>query len=543
MKSLARSASLTAFLLIISKILGFLREILLADRFGTTYIADAYTIASSLPTVLFALFASGFTNSFIPAYVRTPHDKRSQFFSNTCSILFSISLLVTGLCVIFRQNVVDLLAPGFSYESAELTTQFISVIAFYLPFFVVFNILTAYLQTQEDFIPGSFCDFILVNLVLIVSIGISSPQAPMGLAYGYVISMALALSVLWLYARRRYGLRWQPVFDLRDRDFRRLCSLAIPLGLSLMADQLNGMVDRMFASGLGEGVTSALSYANRVQSILLTLTTTIFIQVCYPRMNRHFEAGEREDGSRYVRKALLIACYTSIPLVAMFALYAPPIVRVIFQRGAFSEQSTAVTAACLSLYAVGIPFFAFRSILTNTLAANTRQRLILRNTLVTVASNILLNLLLVRYWGYCGLALATSLSGALAAGLMYRDVRKLELSVFTRREAADVAKYLLGTACAVAVSLPVCRLLRAPLGENGASLAAIAAAGAAYILLTGLLKPELLMWLHAHLPAKLQIMRGYYPVSEGEHHDESISDRRRRVHRQPPDGASGGKGL
>lgn len=100
-----------------------------------------------------------------------------------------------------------------------------------------------------------------------------------------------------------------------------------------MADQINGVVDRMFASGLGEGVTSALSYANRVQSILLTLTTTIFIQVCYPRMNLYFAAGEKEKGSGYVQRALLIACYTSIPLVVMFALYAQPIVSLIFQRG------------------------------------------------------------------------------------------------------------------------------------------------------------------------------------------------------------------
>ena len=94
-----------------------------------------------------------------------------------------------------------------------------------------------------------------------------------------------------------------------------LCTLAIPLGLSLMADQINGVVDRMFASGLGEGVTSALSYANRVQSILLTLTTTIFIQVCYPRMNLYFAAGEKEKGSGYVQRALQMCIRDSLDLI------------------------------------------------------------------------------------------------------------------------------------------------------------------------------------------------------------------------------------
>ena len=504
LKNLARSASATALLLSISKILGFAREVFLADRFGTTYIADAYVIAASLPSVLFALFASGFTQSFIPSYVRADPKNKARFFSNTCSV------------IAFRQNIVSLLAPGFSAEPAALTARFIAVISFYLPIFTIFNVLTAYLAAQEDFIPGGFCDFILVNLVLIASILIATPQRPMILAYGYVASMILALAVLWAYARRKHGLRWEPVLDLHDRDFRHLCTLAIPLGLSLMADQINGVVDRMFASGLGEGVTSALSYANRVQSILLTLTTTIFIQVCYPRMNLYFAAGEKEKGSGYVQRALLIACYTSIPLVVMFALYAQPIVSLIFHRGAFSDESTAVTSVCLTLYALGIPFFAFRTILTNTLAANMRQKLILRNTVITVASNIALDFLLVRIWGYRGLALATSLSGALAASLMYRDIRTLNLPVFTRRQAADVVKYTLATACAAAVSLPVYRALLTAWSDELSALAAIAVAGIVYVFVTVLLKSELLIWLHAHLPSRLQILRGYFPVSEDE---------------------------
>lgn len=512
MKSLVRSASATAFLLIISKILGFSREVLLAGRFGTTYIADAYVIAASLPSVLFALFASGFTESFVPSYVRTAPQNRARFFSNTCSVLFLISLLITGLCIAFRQNIVGFLAPGFSEESTALTVRFIAVISFYLPIFTIFNVLTAYLVAQEDFIPCRFCDFILGNLGLIASILIATPQRPMILAYGYVASAALALAVLWSYARYKHSLRWELVLDLRDRDFHNLCTLAIPLGLSLMADQINSMVDRMFSSGLGTGITSALSYANRVQSILLTLTTTIFIQVCYPRMNLYFAAGEKEKGSGYVQKALLIACYTSIPLVVMFALYAQPIIRIIFQRGAFSNESTTVTSVCLTLYALGIPFFAFRTILTNTLAANIRQKLILRNTLITVVSNILMNFLLVRAWGYRGLALATSLSGALAAGLMYRDVRILKLPVFTRRQAVDVIKYILATACAAGVSLPVYRALLTAWSDELSALAAIAAAGMVYVLVTVLLKSELLIWLHAHLPAKLQVLRGYFPA-------------------------------
>lgn len=518
-KNLTRSATWMAILLLLSKLLGFFREIFLADRFGTSYIADAYAVSITLPTVLFTLISKGFSESYIPIHARLDTEKQTRLFSNTVTMMTLFSTAVAIAAALCAPLITSVLAPGYEGKAAELTAAFCRVMVFQLPVLVCFSLLSAWLQTREDFIPGSFCDFILVNVVLILSILLASPERPMILAYGYVVSMAVALAVLWIYAGSRHKLRLRPMVDLRDSDFRALCALAIPLGLSLLADQLNGMVDRMFASGLGEGVTSALSYANRVQSILLTLTTTIFIQVCYPRMNRHFAAGEWEQGSGYAQKAILIACYTSIPVVAMFALYAAPVVSVIFQRGAFSDDSTAVTAVCLSLYALGIPFFAFRTILTNTLAANTKQKLILRNTVITVVVNILLNALLVQQLQYRGLALATSLSGVLAAGLMYWDVRRLGLSVFTRRQAADVGKYIVGTICAVAVSLLVDRCLLPSLGTNWAAMTAIAAAAIVYILVTVLLKPELLVWLYAHLPARLQILGDFYPHSGGNDHE------------------------
>ena len=511
-KNLTRSAVWIAVLLIVSKFLGLAREILLAGRFGTSSVTDAYAVAVTLPTVLFTLFSKGFSESYIPIHTRLPREKQDRLFSNTLTLLELLSALVAVIAVLGAGFLAGLLAPGFQGETAELTAAFCRIIVLQFPISVLFALFSARLQAQEDFIAVNIVDSLLIHFILIVSVLLASAEHPAPLVYGHVVSTGAAGAVLAVYARRKYRLRWHWMADPHDTDFRALCSLAIPLGLSLLVDELNSMVDRMFSSGLGTGVTSALSYANRVQGLVMTLTTMLFIQVCYPRMNLYFAAGEKEKGSGYVQKALLIACYTSIPLVAMFTLYAQPIIRVIFQRGAFTDGSTAVTAVCLTLYALGIPFFSFRRILTNTLAANMRQKLILRNTVITVASNIALDFLLVRICGYRGLALATSLSGALAASLMYRDVRALQLPVFTRRQAADVIKYTLATACAAAVSLPVYRALLTAWSDELSALAAITVAGMVYVLVTILLKSELLIWLHAHLPAKLQILRGYFPV-------------------------------
>lgn len=519
MKSLTKSATITAFLLLISKLLGFLRELCLADRFGTSFVADAYTVAITLPSVLFTIFASGFAQSYIPTYSRLPKERQGSFFRNTATILCLVSLVVTGVCFLLSETLASVLAPGFRSEPLTLTARFIHVIVFHLPFFTLFNLLSAHVQAEEDFIVPSFCDYIVVNLVNIACILASGPARPMPLVYGYVLAMMLATVLLSVYSKRRYHLSYRPCFHPKDPDFRALCTLAIPLGLSLLANQLNAVVDRMFSSGLGEGITSSLGYAAQLQSILLTLTTTIFLQVCYPRMNRYFAAGKKEQGMSYACRAALIACYTSVPLIVLFVAYAEPIVHLIFERGSFTETSTAYTATCLRFYALGILFFAIRTILTNVLAANTKQRLILKNTVITVVCNIILNVVLIRAMGYAGLPLATSLSGLIACCLMLRDVRRLELHLLERSQRRDMLCVCAGTAAALLGSIPAFSLLQGPLGSDGAIFLTIVLSALVYALTTILMKPNILLWLYPHLPARLRILKSY-DREIGEYTDE-----------------------
>ena len=509
MNNLKRSAILMAILLIVSKLLGIVREICMAKQFGTSYIVDAYAICTTFPMVLFTLFAKGFSESYIPIHVRTKQENRDALFNNTLSLLVLGSILLSGLSFLLNRQIVLLLAPGFDARSAELARFFIRIVVFQLPFYAAFALYSARISAEEDFVVQNFCDFIIVNVILIISTLIATPDAPAPLAYGYVISMLAAVAVLAVYARKKYQIHYHPVVQPKDPSFRSLCMLAIPLGISLLVNQLNAVVDRMFSSSLGEGITSALGYADKLQSILLTLTTTIFLQVCYPRMNRYFAAGEKEQGMSYARKAALIACYTSIPLTVLFAVYAKPIVRFIFQRGSFDTTSTVYTATCLRLYALGILFFAIRTILTNVLAANTRQHLILKNTVITVACNIALNFVLVHVMGYAGLALATSLSGLLACILMLIDTRKLQLHLFERSQGRDILLICIGTAAALGVSLPVFPRLLERIGSNGAIFLTTALSGLVYVIVTVMLKPGILVWMYGHLPAKLQIWKSY----------------------------------
>lgn len=494
-------------MMILSKGLGFLREVCLAYQFGTSYIVDAYAICLSLADVLFAVYSYGFSESYIPVCTRVPEgNARREFLNNVLSILLLFSLLVSIGCFLCAPMLAAVLAPGFDAQAQILLITFIQIIAFIFPARTLFSLLSGQSQIYERFFAPNFCNFILVNIIIILSILLSSAERPLILIGGYVFASFASAAGMLGYSYRIGIVKYSPRFDLKDPFFRSLCKLAIPLGASLLVSQLNGVIDKMFASFLGEGVPSALNYANKIQLLFLTLTTSVFLTACYPRMTRCFAEGNREGAMSYLRRAVLVAIYISIPAMVGLIVFARPVVVLLFQRGAFSEESVVLTRDCLVFYSLGIPFYAIREIASRALSSNMKQRLILKNTACSVAFNIIMDVLLYRPLGHIGLALATSLAGFLSSCLMLRDMKKLGLSLFERSQLADFGKVVLSTIACIALSIFCYQALTGFLGGNMALLLAAAAAVILYGVLSILLRIEIFMWLYQRLPAKMQII-------------------------------------
>lgn len=507
MKNLTRSAVCVMAVLLLSKVLGFVREILLAYQFGTSYIVDAYAVSSTLPAVLLNLFSSGFSDSYVTVYARIQEDSiKKTFFNSAVTCLTILALVVAALGYAFSGEIAHLLAPGYDDTSMALLRQFVSIIVFALPFMTVFSLFSAELSTQDDFITANILGFIGSNLIIIAGILIAARTKVENLVIGEVVAWAMMSILLAIYARRTYAVRFHPKVAIRNRYTLIFCQLAIPLGASRLISELNGVSDRIFASLLGEGVTSALSYANRVQLIFYTLTTSVFLSVCYPRMNRCFAEHDREMGMHYVRKGVMLAAYISIPVTGGLFLFAQPVITLLFERGSFTAQSTAMTAGCLAFYALGIPFYALRETAAKALGANMEQRKILKNTAISVAFNILLNLALYRPLGYIGLALATSLTGLLVSVLAILDLRRMGLSMFQRGQIPDFLKIMASSAVSL-MGCIFCYELLLPRGGNTLALmAAVCVAVALYGILSIVLKIRIFVWIYHRIPKRLQVL-------------------------------------
>ncbi len=502
MKSLAKSAFFVIILLIISKVLGLLREIVLANQYGTSYIVDAYAISISFPSVLFSIIASGYSNSYIPIYSRIKDRReRNKLFSSTMYILVIASVLLSLLCVFISPLITNILAPGFEGESRELTIRFIRIIVTILPFMIVFNILCAQSQANEDFIFCYFCDYIVINIFIIVSIFLSKYLTIDFLAIGYVLSTVIVTILLFIYIILKKEGKLLLYCKISDKSFMELTKLAIPLGLSIVVNQINSVVDKMFSSNLGEGITSALSYADRIQLIPLGLTVSVIISVCYPRMNKLYAEEKWEEARFYTDKAITMALFIGCPFIGCVCLFSQDIVCLLFENGAFTSDSTIITAQCLLFYSVGIPFYALREIASKVLASNMKQKIILKNTIISVVVNILLNIVMVNVFGYWGLALATSITGFITFLLMVRELHHLDIHIFDMKNANDVIKIIISTLITVGVGVGVNHLFILH-KTRYTILIIVLICFIVYLIANLVLKTKVLLWSLSHVSGK-----------------------------------------
>ena len=508
MKKIVKSALLVVVMMLISKILGLLREIFLAQQFGTSYIVDAYTVACTLPTVLFTLFASGFSNSYLPVYMRINNpEKKNFFFNNLVSLLTAFSLVLMVVCLLASAQIAKILAPGFNEETYNLTVRFVQGIVFYLPFYTAFNIFTAQATAYEDFIASNFCDFIVCNVVVIISIVLATPETPMVLIYGYVISMAVATGLMGLRLKQKKYVRFSFAFKINDSSFLQICSLALPMGIAMLTNQINSVVDKMFSSALGEGITSALSYANKVQLIPYSLITSIFLSLCLPRMNMCFANGDNKTGLSYSKRALAIALFIAVPVIFAIFAFSEPMIALLFERGAFDSEATHVTAACLVCYALGMPFYAFREIAAKTLTAVLQQKQVLKNTIIAVAVNILLNFIFVKLLGYKGLALATSVAGFCAAVLMNVDLKKNQLVILEKTMLVDLLKIFVASATSVGLAFSSFCLVNGTIGTSVATIASLCFAAVVYLLICIAWNVDIMIWAYSNFPKRFRIIK------------------------------------
>ena len=473
-----------------SRILGLIRDQVLAYFFGAGDAMDAFRIAFRLPNVLRDLFAEGaLSAAVVPTLTRALANGGRPVAWRVASNLISILALVSGAAVaagmLFAEPLVDLYAAGFRDVPGkiELTIHLTRIMFPFLVMVAAAAVMMAMLNALHRFFipalsPAMFNIATIACAVVAVPLGPRLGVEPIvAIAAGTLIGGLGQILLQWP-ALRREGFRYQPVLDIRDPWLREIGRLMGPGVAGLAAVQINLFVNSWLAAGLGTGAVSWLDYAFRLMYMPIGLFGISIATASLPRISGH-AALRNDPGIRHaVSSALRMMVMLNVPATLGLIALASPIVRLIFERGRFTPADTAATAAALVCYAPGLMGYSAVKLISPSYYAMGHSRIPVIASAASVAFNIALSLVLVRLLGHRGLALATAVAALLNAGILLVLLRSRLSGLDGRRLFIATVKISVASIVMAMAAYYSERILHVPFAGNALAAQAIRVFGA-----------------------------------------------------------------
>jgi len=485
MRTAAKTAALMAVLTLGTKVLGFLREVFMAGFFGTSYIVDAYVMASAIPGILFAGIFTSVAVSYMPIFSRIVEEKGidegNRFTAESITLASFIALITALAGIIFAGPVVEILARGFTGKTAELTVFFLRITFSYVIFTAATGLLESYLQYKGTFLKPVLAGYLQSGFVL-AAIIISAYYSYYLLAFGLLIGSILRLVAVFFVAKGK-GFRYRPTMRI-GKAAKEIMVLAVPVFIGSTVNQINSFVDKMLASGLAEGSVSALNYGYLLINMITALTITIIVTIIYPRLTQSIAASDHSRFNESIGTGMNIILIISLPCSLGAMLYSSPVVQLVYERGAFNGASTELTAGAFFYYAAGLTFIAINALLVKVYYSMEDMRTPVICGIFGAAVNITLNLILVSSMAHRGLALATSIAAIVNAFMLYYLLHKKYPKIRIITDWAKVLKIILSAASSILLSWSVFTRLRdtADVHSFVALAVAVAAAVTVYLI-------------------------------------------------------------
>lgn len=454
--SLLKSSAIVASMTMLSRIFGFIRDVMIAFYLGAGPQTDAFFVAFKLPNFMRRLFAEGaFNSAFLPMFagmLKTDGEEKALgFASEAYSYLIAALIVVVTLAIVFMPHLMWFLAPGFQDDSAkyELTVILTRISFPYLIFISLVCLLGGILNSFEKFAAVAATP-ILLNACMILSVVIFSPMV--GAAYALTWSLILSglAQFLWLawFCKRRGVM---PRFR-RPRltpQVKRLLVVIGPAALGAGVTQINSMVDMMIAS-LFDDAVSFLYYAERVYELPLGVIGIAVATALLPMLSKHVRAGETAAAIKSTNQAIMLVMFFGLPATGALVAIADPIVRVLFEHGEFNTADRLAVYPALIAFSSGLPAFLLVKIFASSFFAAQDTKTPVKIAVAAVTANIVGSLILMRFFEHVGLAMATSIAGWLNAVLLGVVLHRRKMLVVDRRLMVFHFKILLSVALMVA---------------------------------------------------------------------------------------------
>ncbi len=450
-----RTGSYTTLLIMISatmlgKVLGMVRDMLLAYNYGTGMEAKAFIAASRLPLNFFD-FALGAVVSaaFIPTFsevMKKKGEKVSFRFANEfISLVFAVAVLLSLIGVAFAPFFVKLIAGGYDAATYELTVSMTRIMFPMLIFTAMAFAFVGILQSLGEFtVPAAIS--VVSNLIMILYLLLLNDRLGIqGMAYamllGWCLQMLVQVPFLWKKGLR-VGFCRPGMFD----ELKKVGLVMIPILISTWVQPINVFVNTYLASGIDDGSAVAiLEYANKVFVILAGVIVLAIANLVFPSMAKFLASGNKERFATLLQSALRMVIFYMSPLTVGVVVFSDQIIQILYGGGAFTDADIQLTSLALVFYGLGIVFYGFREIVNKAFYAYGDSRTPMNLAIIGIIINILFSLILVKPLGINGLALSSSISALAISIALTANFNTNKIKIIRYKEMLFLIKALTGS--------------------------------------------------------------------------------------------------
>jgi len=406
-----KSIGIITVIAMLSKVLGFLRDALIASYFGASETTDAYFIALTVPNLLFAAFGTAIASGIIPMYVEAKNQSESKgkkLIHDLGSLFLMISLGITVVAFIFSPQIVDFIGGDMTAHQRDLTIYLTKITIPSFIFFVLSAFANGVLNAHKNFMIPAVSTLPNNVIIVIFTVALSQYYGIVGITYCALIA-AITQYVIQYPAMKRHGIGFSYKLTKLDQQSKKALLSFLPIIIASIAVQMNMLTDQMVAARLDEGSVSALNYAVKLLYLPLSIVATSLITVFFPNIVEAAKTAKHQFLGTSL-KGMNIILLISVPIAVVMFVMNKEIIHIVFQRGEFDEKAAKMTAYTLFFYIPALFSISVRDYLIRCFMAVDRNRITMISSIIVVPLNMALCIWLSHYLQSGGISLATSIA-------------------------------------------------------------------------------------------------------------------------------------
>jgi len=476
---------------LLSKILGLVRNMLLSRYYGATDMADAFTAASNLPLIIYDVtVGTAIASAFVPVFneklTKAGRKESDRFGSNFLNIAVILVACLVGLGMLFPEWTIKLVAGGLSADAMNYAIPLVRIILPVMCIATGVYIFIGILQSYGEF-TGPALVSLCSNLAMIVYFLLLDRQFGIfGLGVAFTVGWGLQLLFLLPFLKKK-NFRYRPILNLKSPDIRRVLVLTLPLFVAALAQPINQLISSNISSTLGEGMLASVNYAYQAYFIVSGIFSYCLTNMFFPELSRCFARNDIDAAKGICSNMLSTISAIVLPIMAFLGANSKPVVRLLYEGKNFTAADTDRVGMLLAIYALAMIFYSYQEILNKYFYSMQKVKVPVITALVGIAINLGVSWLSVGSLGVYGLALGTVVAAVVMALVLLFFTARVTPGVLCRNLYYGIGKNLVGAmglfVASREVRILIDRALDGTLGTALGLIGGLAAGLAVYVLL------------------------------------------------------------